>query len=108
MDAELHEYQHQESPRSFESTVKFEDFPDASEGSSGRSVSDFVQKVKTTVAEMVNNVSDYLHKIFGFPAAGKASADAKEDGGSIFNIDMGAYFVSLAVMVVAVVLLKRC
>ncbi|GLT83458.1 hypothetical protein SLE2022_017460 [Rubroshorea leprosula] len=106
-DAELHEYQHQESPRSVESTVKFEDFPDASEESSGRSVSDFLQKVKTTVAEMVNNVSDYLHKIFGSPAAEKASADAKEDGGSMFNIDMSGYFVSLAVMVIAVVVLKR-
>lgn len=78
---------------------------DLSGENNGNSLSDFVEKVRSTVAEMMNNVTDYVQKIFG---SFRNPSEGKEDGGSFFNVDKGApYIFSLAIMVIAIVLLKR-
>ncbi|GLU23516.1 hypothetical protein SLE2022_395140 [Rubroshorea leprosula] len=96
------DYEYQGFPRSPESPRMSEHFLD---GSDEISTSDLMQKIKTTVAEMVNSVSDYIQEIFGFSAA--ENENENEGAVSIFNIDKCTCFVSLAVMAIAVVLLKR-
>ncbi|XP_052878011.1 uncharacterized protein LOC108470460 isoform X2 [Gossypium arboreum] len=87
------------SPRSSVSSVKLEENED-----SGDSFSAFIQKIKTSVVEMVSKTTDFLHSLFSLPSADKA----KENAGSN-NMDktIGASLMGLAVMVIMVVLLKR-
>ncbi|PPS10633.1 hypothetical protein GOBAR_AA10019 [Gossypium barbadense] len=87
------------SPRSSVSSVKLEENED-----SGDSFSAFIQKIKTSVVEMVSKTTDFLHSLFSLPLADKA----KENAGSN-NMDktIGASLMGLAVMVIMVVLLKR-
>lgn len=92
------EYRYEESSSSAESPRESEDRPSESIGDV---LSDFAQKVRVTVAEMMNNVTEYIQKIFG------PSANDGKEAGSFFNMDKSAYFVSLAVMVIAIVVLKR-
>ncbi|GMI79436.1 hypothetical protein HRI_001612900 [Hibiscus trionum] len=94
-------FEYQASPRSSESSVKLEEYKD-SDG--GDPFSDFLQKIKTSVVEMVSKATNFLHGLFSLPSAEKA----KENSGSN-NIDktIGASLMGLAVMVIMVVLVKR-
>ncbi|TYI58084.1 hypothetical protein E1A91_D11G328600v1 [Gossypium mustelinum] len=87
------------SPRSSVSSVKLEENEDG-----GESFSAFIQKIKTSVVEMVSKTTDFLHSLFSLPSVDKA----KENAGSN-NMDktIGASLMGLAVMVIMVVLVKR-
>ncbi|KAE8674444.1 hypothetical protein F3Y22_tig00111754pilonHSYRG00041 [Hibiscus syriacus] len=91
-------FEYQASPRS---SISSEDYKD-SDG--GDPFSDFIQKIKTSVVEMVSKVTNLFHGLFSFPTAEKA----EENFGSN-NIDetIGATLMALAVLVIMVVLVKR-
>lgn len=70
----------------------------------GDSFSGFIQKIKTSVVEMVSKTTDFLQSLFSLPSADKG----KENAGSN-NMDktIGASLMGLAVMVIMVVLVRR-
>ncbi|KAF5728353.1 hypothetical protein HS088_TW21G00500 [Tripterygium wilfordii] len=79
------------------------DFENASQaGNSGSGFENFVQNIKHKVVDMVNNVSDFFHNIFGSPSAENLSANADSKSSSIDKTLIG-----LAMMVIMVVLFKR-
>ncbi|XWS51968.1 hypothetical protein CRYUN_Cryun11dG0027200 [Craigia yunnanensis] len=99
------EFEDQGSPRSSESSVKIEEYFDASQPKdAGNLFSDLLQNVKTTVVEMVNKAlnkaTDFLQSLFTLPSAENA-------GSNNFDKTIGAGMMGLAVMVIMVVLLKR-
>lgn len=98
----------QGSPKSLDETSDSSHFGETETQSveSDSPTVDFFQTVRDTVVEMVNNVADYLQNIFGFSTADKTSADA-DARANVIEKTLGASFMGLAVMVIAVVLLKR-
>ncbi|XVF34114.1 hypothetical protein REPUB_Repub18cG0029600 [Reevesia pubescens] len=99
------EFEDHGSPRSSESSVKIEEYFDASQPKdSGNPFSDFLQNIKTTVIEMVNKATDFLQSLFTLPSAGNAKENA---GSNNFDKTIGASMMGLAIMVIMIVLLKR-
>ncbi|EOY12672.1 Uncharacterized protein TCM_031178 [Theobroma cacao] len=95
------------SPRSSESSVKLEEYVDASHPKdSGNQFSNFLLKVKTTVIELVNKATDFLQSLFTLPSAENAEGNAGSTFSS-FDKTIGASLMGLAVMVIMVVLVKR-
>ncbi|XWS27919.1 hypothetical protein CRYUN_Cryun25bG0021700 [Craigia yunnanensis] len=99
------EFEDHRSPRSSESSVKIEEYFDASQPKdSGNPFSVFLQNVKTNVVEMVDKATDFIQSLFTLPY----TENAKENtGSSNFDKTIGASMMALAVMVIMVVLLKR-
>ncbi|XP_043718956.1 uncharacterized protein LOC122666909 [Telopea speciosissima] len=86
--------------------------PKSDEESSGSSVNGFIgfmENIRVTATEMVKNVSDFIHSLFGGFGAGNASVDEKSSASSGMPVDkiMGASFMGLAVLAIMVVVLKR-
>ncbi|MBA0859947.1 hypothetical protein Goshw_012345 [Gossypium schwendimanii] len=87
------------SPRSSVSSVKLEENEDG-----GDSFSAFIQKIKTSVVEMVSKTTDFLYSLFSLPSGDKAEENA---GSNNMDKTIGASLMGLAVMVIMVVLVKR-
>ncbi|KAL4379074.1 hypothetical protein GQ457_02G037570 [Hibiscus cannabinus] len=94
-------FEYQASPQSSESSVKLEEYKD---NDGADPFSDFLQKIKASVVEMVSKATNFFHGLFSFPSAEKV----KENSGSnSFDKTIGASLMGLAVMVIMVVLVKR-
>ncbi|KDP39009.1 hypothetical protein JCGZ_00766 [Jatropha curcas] len=92
------------SPRAF---TELSDDSSETEKSENKPI-DIFENIKQTVAEMVNSVSSMIQQIFGFATAENTSSAADEDSQpTFFDKTLGASFMALAVMVIAVVVLKR-
>ncbi|XP_065862224.1 uncharacterized protein [Euphorbia lathyris] len=99
-----------EDLQNLESPKEFTELSDvASEvGSSENSpMDDILVKIKLSVVEMMNNVSNFVQNIFGFSGENNAAADEKTSQQSFFNNAMGASILGLAVMVIMMVVMKR-
>ncbi|KAL4352621.1 hypothetical protein GQ457_06G022600 [Hibiscus cannabinus] len=94
-------FEYQASPRSSESSVKLEEYKD-SDG--GDPFSDFLQKIKTSVVEMVSKATNFFHGLFSSSPAEKAKENTESNS---FDKTIGASLFGLAVMVVMVVVVKR-
>ncbi|KAE8684283.1 MRNA capping enzyme family protein isoform 1 [Hibiscus syriacus] len=94
-------FEYQVSPGSSESSVKIEEYKD-SDG--GDPFSDFLQKIKTSVVEMVSKATNFLHSLFTLPPSEKVKENAGSNG---MDKTIGASLFGLAVMVIMVVVLKR-
>ncbi|KAL0399312.1 UNVERIFIED_CONTAM: hypothetical protein Sradi_2274500 [Sesamum radiatum] len=66
---------------------------------------DVVQKVKTTVVDMISSLSDYFHNFFA--GQGDSRIFAHSSGTGSAETVMGASFMGLAVMAIMVILMKR-
>ncbi|KAK4439862.1 hypothetical protein Salat_0321100 [Sesamum alatum] len=66
---------------------------------------DVVQKVKTTVVDMISSLSSYFQSFFG--GQGASRTFAYSSGTASAETVMGASFMGLAVMAIMVILLKR-
>ncbi|KAL0443453.1 UNVERIFIED_CONTAM: hypothetical protein Slati_2068000 [Sesamum latifolium] len=66
---------------------------------------DVVQKVKTTVVDMISSLSDYFQNFFA--GRGDSRIFARSGGTGSAETVMGASFMGLAVMAIMVILLKR-
>ncbi|GMI65493.1 hypothetical protein like AT5G54540 [Hibiscus trionum] len=91
----------QVSPGSSESSVKLEEYKD-SDG--GDPFSDFLQKIKTSVAELVSKATNFFQSLFSSPPTEKAKENA---GSNSIDKTIGASLFGLAVMVIMVVVVKR-
>ncbi|KAJ9153689.1 hypothetical protein P3X46_027107 [Hevea brasiliensis] len=66
------------------------------------------ENIKHTVVEMMNNVSSFVHHIFGFSAAENISGAADGNSRSSFSDNtLRASFMALALMVIVMVVLRR-
>ncbi|GER56554.1 hypothetical protein STAS_34284 [Striga asiatica] len=90
------------------------DFPDCSSTKStgeapgpGGGFTDFLQRIKSTVIDMMNSLSDYFTSFFG--GKGVSGVFVNADGTAKLNGEtvMEASFMGLAVMAILVILLKR-
>lgn len=69
---------------------------------------DIFEDIKHTVVEMMNNISSFVHHIFGFSSAENTSATADGNSRSSFiDNTLGASFMALAVMAIVMVVMKR-
>lgn len=97
------EFTDNESPKSVDEFSDSEKSADSGNGFMG-----FVQGIKTTVKDMMTNLSDYFQSIFGGPSEEKDYGGADGNAKSTFaEKATGASFLGLAVMVIMVVVLKR-
>jgi len=92
-----------------ESRKSVDEFSDSEKSAdSGNGFMGFVQGIKTTVNDMMTNLSDYFQSLFGGPSEEKDYGGADGNAKSTFaEKAMGASFLGLAVMVIMVVVLKR-
>ncbi|XVE80265.1 hypothetical protein DITRI_Ditri14bG0126100 [Diplodiscus trichospermus] len=98
------EFEDHGSHQSSEPSVKVEDYFDASQPKDSENpFSDFLQKMKTNVVEMVNKATDLVQSLFT-----STSENPQEDAGSsYFDKKIGTSLMGLALMVIVVVVLKR-
>ncbi|KAK8589101.1 hypothetical protein V6N12_023507 [Hibiscus sabdariffa] len=94
-------FEYQVSPGSSESSVKLEEYKD-SDG--GDPFSDFLQKIKTSVVEMVSKATNFFHGLFNSSPEEKAKENAESNS---IDKTIGASLFGLAVMVIMVVVVKR-
>lgn len=87
------------------------ELPDSNSGIDFVDLLRVIHNVKLTVSEMVSNVSNYFHTIFGLSTLQNLSAGADDHGTTTANFNdhivMGGTFMGLAILVVLVVALKR-
>ncbi|WCJ31315.1 hypothetical protein M5689_012818 [Euphorbia peplus] len=99
-----------EDLQNVESPERFTELSDvASEVGSSESstIDDILEKIKLSVVEMANNISNFVQNIFSFSAENNSAAGEKDSQPSFFNNAMGASVLGLAVMVIMMVVMKR-